>query len=487
MNNYTATKRNAVPPMSKQFSSDRLIAKCNSWDDFSRALVSLTNKQKGDCFERLTQLYLLTKPEYQTALKDVWICSGGSGKLPKRIRTTLSHLPTNTDEGIDLIAETRNGEFWSIQCKYKTDIEKALTYKELSTFTNLTFNVCAGQFAKAFVAHTSSKPVRKRKLLGNTTEIGLQRWLEMTAENWKGIHGLLKNKPVRPKRYSPRPHQKKAINAAKKYFFRDEQSRGKLIMPCGTGKSLTAYWIAQALDAKTILVVVPSLALIKQGVEDWTREIAAENETPLPEWLCVCSDESVGSIAKDDFVSEVYDLGLPVTTNPVEIQQFLKKRSRNRRIVFVTYQSSPVFAKVARKVNAKFDLAILDEAHKTAGEKTKAFATLLFDKNLPIKNRIFMTATERVMRGSHDEVVSMDNKDVYGDSFYQLSFKEAIHSEPAIICDYKILTVFVTEGEIKSVIEDKRFVKEHNRDIDTQDASELAAAIALRKDRKSVV
>ncbi|MCP4890704.1 MAG: DEAD/DEAH box helicase family protein, partial [Planctomycetaceae bacterium] len=39
---------------------------------------------------------------------------------------------------------------------------------------------------------------------------------------------------------------------------KDNQSRGKLIMPCGTGKSLTAYWIAQALESKTILVVVPS-------------------------------------------------------------------------------------------------------------------------------------------------------------------------------------------------------------------------------------
>lgn len=224
--------------MSTNPSTDRLIARCNSWGDFLNAIGGLTEKQKGNVFERLTQLYLLTKPEYQTKLKYVWICSTGSAKLPKRVRIALSNLPPS-DEGIDRVAETRTGEFWAIQSKFRSDSDRALTYKELSTFTNLTFVACAGQFAQAFVVHTSTKPVRKRKLLGNTTEIGLQRWLEMTSKNWKQIHGLLKNKFARPKRRVPRPHQKNAINAARKHFVKDKKTRGKLIMPCGTGKSLT--------------------------------------------------------------------------------------------------------------------------------------------------------------------------------------------------------------------------------------------------------
>ena len=254
---------------------DRLIAKCNSCQDFSVKIAKLDKKQKGDAFERLTQLYLLTKPECQTKLKKVWICQND---LPGQIRKKLN-LPT-TDEGIDLVAETRSGKYWAIQSKFRSDSDSPLTYKELSTFSSLAFTHCAGFFEQALVVHTSTKPVRKRKLLGKTTEIGLQRWLEMTSENWKLIHGLLNKKPARPNRRSPRPHQRKAIKAAERHFVKDKQSRGKLLMPCGTGKSLTAYWIAQALNAKTILVVAPSLALIKQGVEDWTREIVAHNETP---------------------------------------------------------------------------------------------------------------------------------------------------------------------------------------------------------------
>ena len=453
-----------------------IIKNCSTWAHFVQAVSSLSKIEKGRAFERLTQLYLQTKPEYQTLLKDVWRLAD----IPLRVKRKLTKLP-KSDEGIDLVAETRAGEFWAIQCKYKSDKDKALTVKELSTFTNLAFNSCAGQFAKAFVVHSTNKPVRKQKLLGNTTEIGLQRWLELSEEEWRLIHAQLEDKPIRPLKRSPRPHQRKAIDSARTHYLEKKETRGKLLMPCGTGKSLTAFWIAQSLKSKITLVVVPSLSLVKQSVEDWTREFVAENVSPLPEWLCVCSDQSVGNVSKDEFVESVYDLGLPVTTDKQEIQAFLKKQTPAQRIVFVTYQSSPIFAQAARSAKVKIDFAIMDEAHKTAGEKSKTFSTLLFDENLKIQRRMFMTATERVMRGSHDDVVSMDDPDTYGDCIYHLSFKEAIHSEPSIISDYKILTVFVTEDEIKTAIQEQNYVTDSKSGIEAEDARYIAAAIALRK------
>ena len=168
-------------------------------------------------------------------------------------------------------------------------------------------------------------------------------------------------------------------------------------MPCGTGKSLTAYWIAEALKAKTILVAVPSLALVRQSLTDWTREFLAHGVKP--DWLCVCSDESVGNLERDEFVGEVYDLGLPTHTDTNEIASLLRARSDGPKIVFTTYQSSDKLAAAARKARIKFDLAILDEAHKTVGVHSKKFATLLSDKKIKIRRRLFMTATERVFRG----------------------------------------------------------------------------------------
>jgi predicted helicase len=179
-------------------------------------------------------------------------------------------------------------------------------------------------------------------------------------------------------------------------------------MPCGTGKSLTAYWIAEALKAKTILVAVPSLALVRQSLADWTREFLAHDV--LPDWLCVCSDESVGNLERDEFVGEVYDLGLPTHTDTNEIAALLRARSNGPKIVFTTYQSSDKLAAAARKARIRFDLAILDEAHKTVGVHSKRFATLLRDKKINIQHRLFMTATERIFRGTRNDVLSMDSE-----------------------------------------------------------------------------
>ena len=48
-------------------------------------------------------------------------------------------------------------------------------------------------------------------------------------------------------------------------------------MPCGTGKSLTAFWIAEKMRPKSILVAVPSLALLQQTLKVWTREFLLNN------------------------------------------------------------------------------------------------------------------------------------------------------------------------------------------------------------------
>ena len=62
-------------------------------------------------------------------------------------------------------------------------------------------------------------------------------------------------------------------------------------------------------------------------------------------------------------------------------------------------------------------LGIMDEAHKTVGSKTKEMAHLLHQKNVRIKKRIFMTATERLFRGDSDEFMSMDDPRDYGSLF----------------------------------------------------------------------
>jgi predicted helicase len=338
---------------------DRYIASCTSWDDFYERTKTLpTHSAKGAVFERLTQLYLQTTPEYCTELQHVWLLR----EVPADIRKRLN-LP-GPDEGIDLIARTRRGEYWAIQTKFRSQRDTPLNRRELGTFTSLASNTC-NDIAMAVVAHTCSKPVSKHHLMRRTVEIGLDRWQSLDPATWSLILAKLEGRTVRREVRSPKPHQSEAISAAKKHFIDEGATRGRLIMPCGTGKSLTAYWIAEALEAKTILVAVPSLALVRQSLADWTREFLAHSV--VPDWLCVCSDESVGNLERDEFVGEVYDLGLPTHTDVNEIAALLRAQSNGPKIVFTTYQSSDRLAAAARKAGIKFDLAILDEAHKTVG------------------------------------------------------------------------------------------------------------------------
>ena len=120
-----------------RFNPDRLIGSCSSWEDFWAGAASLSEKQKGDVFERLVQLYLLTKPKYKTELSAIWLAKS---EVPADVRKRLN-LPF-ADEGIDLIAQERDGKFWAIQAKFRSDREKAPNYKQLSTFTNLAFVHC---------------------------------------------------------------------------------------------------------------------------------------------------------------------------------------------------------------------------------------------------------------------------------------------------------------------------------------------------------
>jgi predicted helicase len=446
---------------------DRFIASCTSWEDFWQRTRQVSDAEKGRAFERLVQLYLETEPEYRTKLRYVWLLREVPAQVRKRV--VLPHA----DEGIDLIACTRHGEYWAIQSKFRSQRDQPLTRRELGTFTSLAFNTCRN-IALAVVAHTCTRPVSKRHLMRDTVEIGLDRWQSL---DWGLIVGSLKGKAARPKVRHPRPHQVRAISAAKKHFIRDKAARGRLIMPCGTGKSLAAYWIAEALKARTILVAVPSLALIRQGVTDWTREFLANGQ--VPDWVCVCSDETVGNLERDEFVGEVYELGLPTDTDPEKIASLLRAPGKAPKIVFTTYQSSDKLAAAARLAGVEFDLAIFDEAHKTVGIRSKTFATLLRSRRFKARYRLFMTATERVFRGDSDDVLSMDNEADYGKRFFQMSYKEAISQR--IISDYKILTIAVSDARVARAIEENRILNLDSRDLDEAEARAVAAGVALKR------
>ncbi|AFM12101.1 DEAD/DEAH box helicase family protein [Turneriella parva] len=442
------------------------IKSVDSWKQLTLKLDKADNKTKGDVFELTTQYYLLSDPKYATKLKHVWLFREVPSAVVKRL-----HLPA-TDQGIDLIAETIEGEYWSIQCKYASDENQKISHRKISTFMSLSFGL-AENITYGLVATTVDDYAALYRGKPNIGFVLSDEWNKLDKTFFDYVRArLVSKKPAKLLPLKPRPHQQQAIRNAVTHFVTQKNSRGKLIFPCGAGKSLAGYWIANTLKVKSVVVAVPSLALVKQTLEVYLREAAANKENMR--WLCVCSDEGIGK--NDDIAIHTQDIGIPCVTDIKQITEWLKKNKSHKAVVFTTYQSGRTLGQAAQKAKATFDLAILDEAHKTVGANDKLFSHLLYDKNIQIKRRIFMTATERFYRGSSNDIASMEDVNLFGETFDHMSFAHAV--DTSILSDYKIITLAVSNQDIVDAVKDNALLKAG------VEARSYAALIALRKAMK---
>jgi len=166
----------------------RKISESKSWKQLNKVLSSLTaskkSKEAGDIFEHVCKYYLETAPQYQSKLKKVWLLKEVKSDLKRKL-----NLP-DTDEGIDLIAETYDKKYWAIQSKYRSNPQDTLTIKgDLATFANLAFNNCK-HISHGLVLTTSDKPPLKTKLLKGVGFETLESFVSLDdndCEGWKLI------------------------------------------------------------------------------------------------------------------------------------------------------------------------------------------------------------------------------------------------------------------------------------------------------------
>jgi predicted helicase len=227
-------------------------------------------------------------------------------------------------------------------------------------------------------------------------EQSLPEWLEvlqghnldeLEAQDFATILIWLKGAGVERILKTPRPYQEEALDDI--HAVLSYEDRATVLMACGTGKTIAALWVCERMHAQNILVLVPSLALLRQTLHEWMRQTA----WPLVARLCVCSDPSVQSKI-DQIILRPEDLDFPVTTDSRGVRKFSATAFRGVKLIFSTYQSAHVVAK-GMKPDQSFDLAIFDEAHKTAGPHRGSFGLALEDKHLPINKRLSLTATRQ--------------------------------------------------------------------------------------------
>jgi superfamily II DNA or RNA helicase len=418
--------------------------------------------EKGLAFERLCVKYLQSAPRYRDLFKNIWHFRDWPGNW-------------GIDKGVDLIAETHSGDLWAIQAKAYGE-DKSITKRDIDSFLS-----------------DSNRPeITHRLLIATTDNIG-RNAKETLASQEKGVSTCLRGNLVQtevvwptsltksfkalPKK-KPRDHQKAAIRDVLKGFKTNK--RGQMIMACGTGKTLAALWINERLKSRRTLVLVPSLSLVSQMLDEWNQNSKATFET-----LVVCSDETVLRRGEDSPVASSTTLGIPVTTDPDEIRRFLRKKHEAPAVVFSTYQSSDRIAEAQTKGVPEFDLVIADEAHRCAGREAGLFATVLDQRKIKAKRRLFVTATPRYFTKSvqeksnevEDALASMDDHVTFGPVLHKITFAEAIEKD--LLTDYQVVIIGVTDSEVRNLVDQSALVK--TGEGQTTDARTLASQIAVAK------
>nr|WTA00859.1 Helicase associated domain protein [Streptomyces sp. NBC_00857] len=238
--------------------------------------------------------------------------------------------------------------------------------------------------------------------------------------------------------------------------------RGTVVSATGSGKTITAA--SAALDnfrGGRILVMVPTLDLLAQTAQAWRR---VGHTAPM---VAVCSLE------KDAVLEQ---LGVRTTTNPIQLALWA---GHGPVVVLATYASlvdredidapmgqrkvrGPLEAALAGgerlygQSMAPFDLAIVDEAHGTAGDVGRPWAAIHDNQRIQADFRLYLTATPRILAaprlqrgrdGPELEIASMtsDPDGTYGEWIYELGLSEAI--ERGILAGFEIDVIEIRDPE----------------------------------------
>ncbi len=434
---------------------ENLFDTVKDWSDLKNKMMEISNQNPSfvgkNLFELFAKYYFLCSPTLQNDYQDVWLYN----EIPNNIKESLN-LP-NQDYDIDLLLKGKDDLFYAVQCKFKVDDNTKLnwTKDKIGNFFGSTNSVHGYiVFSNAYTIDNVSSSRSQ-----NFQFISISDLLELDNNFFYSVCSYIEGNKQKKLNISPKPHQIEAIKSALEYY--SNNSRGKLILPCGAGKTITSLWISEALNAQLILITLPSLALVRQFKNEWKKYTNFEFN-----YICVCSDEDIDA-DEDVIKTRSYEVDIRTTNQPEIILNFISKKV-GKKIIFSTYQSVDKAIKAVKGSDIVFDLAICDEAHRTAGvRKTdikKTNYTIIHDDNeIKIKKRLYMTATPRVAganartRAEKDDDVylyCMDDEKLYGKEFFRMSFAQAIEAE--ILVDYRIVAVGVEKQEISEYLQRKR-------------------------------
>jgi len=223
--------------------------------------------------------------------------------------------------------------------------------------------------------------------------------------------------------YVPLKLQSEILSDSMVYYSKND--KGKIVIPCGTGKTVIGSFIGKRLESNRILIGVPSTLLIPQW-EEKMISILSNHEI-----ICITSKENPNS-------DNIY------TTDTDMINRFLKLK---KIIVITTYHSCYKIKDII------FNLKVSDECHHLVGEDNaekgfKYFHSIESEKELYLTATIKTVDTKNV--DSDKKLYTMNDSKIFGNTICEKNMKWAIDNK--LITDYYLIALKNSEEDIINVM-----------------------------------
>ena len=406
---------------------------------------------------------------------------------------------TKLDVGIDAVAVRRSdGKHIAIQCKSRQlDDEgrgSSINSGEIAKFafassgefwaerwvvTNGDSSIASGA---GQAASMNDKPI---KVVNITNDLRQQRQANVQNEECEHCQP---NSDGEERIQTKSCMQNEAISESVRILREQERSgsgglpigeaRGRIILPCGTGKTRISLRIIEELTppGELSIVLCPSIALVAQIRREYLQYAAVPMDV-----LAVCSDITAGYDPKkegsrnatldptvDNSNVSASEVKGRVTTNAGEIAAWMRQEvlGDGIKVLIGTYQSSDKVSEALLQTDIRARVLIADEAHRTAGlkrknsrsaaaneeEKSLRDFTVCHDRDrFPATYRVYQTATPRIYDGKAATgnpnwiVRSMDDESTFGVELYRKSYMEAVRNR--WLSDYRIIALGINDAE----------------------------------------
>ena len=465
----------SINPYSREILKKNIFKNINSFYELEKRIANTGSigrrgieTTKGDIFEIFIEALLSVNKKYQKSRVYP------SFATPTKIKNELSISLIKSEMGFDGVYVEKQ-KVSTYQVKYRNSVSGTLTWKDLSTFIGVSEKAHKRHLFTNINKISNEFSKKQRVVITSRKDL-----IKLKDFEFKEIENWLYQKKTFIKKHKPENFQKKAIkDIVNELKIADKTTA---IMACGTGKTNIALWVYEKMKPKTSIVFVPSIALVKQIRADWLEQISFKNIRTLQ----VCSVKDT-SRREDELKLTLDEIDFEITTNKNEIKNYLLKKNESPTIIFCTYQSSKALSLVSKSI--KFDFAVFDEAHRTARSNLRkqdeitGFNFPLYDNNIKISKRLFLTATRRISNplkiyktGDPKLTLSMENENLYGKICHSLSFKKA--ADIGAIAKFKILLSFVTSNEVTTELRKKSSTIVKDNEINTE---QVAKQIAIKK------